>query len=591
MVLPPAKGCLNWVVRNLLKFELMKSKYTFLVVLSLAFSTSCNDILDLEPLDAVSDAAVWSDPELLELYVNARYDELPHGYVQWAGGLRLASLTDESYDIHQGSRLTNKYTQGQITPANMHLFGGFWIQAYSAIRHLNLFLENIDPNLVGAERTAQLIAEVRFLRAWFYIELFSRYGDVPLLTRTVTVEGAGQIQERTPVSEIVSFIDRELSEAAEGLPVSHAGEDFGKATRGAALALRARALLYGASPLFGSGSSAEWQKVSDACEALFDLGVYSLSSDFQGLFLNVNDPEVIFFRQFVGIRGPEIDFQLGYYMPSGGHNIEEWRLPNGNAGWSQENPLMNLVDEFETAGGEIPVLGYTGDENNLSPVINPNATGYDPSNPYANRDPRLNFSIVHDGSSINGREVEFWECGKDSRCEDVQFWWNGALIDHTIRKGLDLNWEPGIGLSSTTPYIYMRLAEFYLTYAEAQYHLGHDEVARQYVNMVRSRPGVNMPPIESSQTGSGLLDKIKHERKVELAFESNRWYDARRWLDAEVDFAKDAIGLEVMRDEVTGEKTYRYFVQQQRSFPNSHYLFPIPLEEINKTNWTQNPGY
>lgn len=569
----------------------MKTKYTLLIVGSLAFFSSCNDILELEPLDSVSEAALWNDPELLELYVNARYDELPHGYIQWAGGLRMVSLTDEAYDIHQGSRLTNKYTQGQITPANMHLFGGFWIQAYSAIRNLNTFLEKADPNLGQPERTAQLIAEVRFLRAWFYTELFSRYGAVPLLSATVTVEEADQIKERAPVSEVLAFIDAELLEAADDLPLSYTGGDFGKATKGAALALRARALLYGASPLFGPSSTAQWQAVSDACEALFALEVYSLSSDFQGLFLNVNDPEVIFFKQFAGIRGPEVNFQLGYYTPSGGHNIEEWRLPNGNAGWSQENPLMNLVDEFETAGGEIPVLGYTGEDDNLSPIINPNATGYDPSNPYANRDPRLSLSIVHDGALINNREVEFWECGTDSRCEDVPFWWNGALIDHTIRKGLDFNWSPGTALSSTTPYIYTRLAEFYLTYAEAQYHLGNHQIAQQYVNKIRSRPGVDMPPIESAQTGSGLLDKIKHERKIELAFEGNRWYDARRWLDAEVDFARDAIGLEVVRDTLTGDKTYRYFVQQKRSFPSSHYLFPIPLEEINKTNWSQNPGY
>ncbi len=569
----------------------MKSTYFFIIIFFLTICSSCNNILDLEPLDAVSDAALWSDPELLEIYVNARYDELPHGYVQWAGGLRLTSLTDESYDIHQGSRLTNKYTQGQITPTNMHLFGGFWIQAYSAIRNLNLFLENVDPSLGDPERMAQLIAEVRFLRAWFYTELFSRYGEVPLLKSTVTVEGADQIHERTPVAEIVSFIDVELLEAAADLPVSNAGADFGKTTKGAALALRARALLYAASPLFGPGSTEAWEKVADACETLFDLDIYSISADFNNLFINANDPEVIFFKQFVGMRGPEIGFKLGYYTPSGGHNIEEWRLPNGDAGWSQENPLMNLVDEYETIGGEIPVFGYTGDESDLSPVINPNATGYDPLNPYANRDPRLYLSIVHDGSFINDREVEFWDCGMDSRCEDVQFWWNGALIDHTIRKGLDLNWKPGSALSSTTPYIYMRLAEFYLTYAEAQYHLGNHGVAEQYINMVRSRPGVNMPPIESSQTGSDLLEKIKHERKVELAFEGNRWYDARRWLDAETDFAEDAIGLEVIRDEMTGEKNYRYFVQQQRSFPVSHYLFPIPLEEINKTNWIQNPGY
>jgi len=569
----------------------MKPTFILLLIASLVLSTSCNDILELEPLDAVSEGALWSDPELLEIYVNARYDELPHGYVQWAGGLRVTSLTDESYDIHQGPRLTNKYTQGEITPANMHLFGGFWIEAYSAIRNLNTFLEKVDPELGEPERIAQLMAEVRFLRAWFYTELFSRYGAVPLLTNTITVEGAGQIQERTPVEEVVAFIDQELQEAAEDLPVSYMGDDFGKATKGAALALRARALLYGASPLFGEGSQAQWEAVAEACEALFELEVYSLSDNFQGLFLNVNDPEVIFFKQFVGIRGPEVNFNLGYYTPSGGHNIEEWRLPNGNAGWSQENPLMNLIDEFETTSGEIPVLGYTGDNNNLVPVINPNAGSYDPSDPYANRDPRLSFSIVHDGTMIGGREVEFWECGMDSRCEDVQFWWNGALIDHTIRKGLDLSWEPGNGLSSTTPYIYMRLAEFYLTYAEAQYHLDNIAVAQEYVNKVRSRTGVNMPPIESSQSGASLLDKIKHERKVELAFEGNRWYDARRWLDAETDFAEDAIGLEVIKDNATGEKAYRYFVQQPRSFPSSHYLFPIPLEEMNKTNWTQNPGY
>lgn len=568
----------------------MKSKYTFLLLFTL-ITSSCNKILDLEPLDSVSDAAVWSDPALLELYVNSRYDELPHGYVQWAGGLRVTALTDESYDIHQGPRLLNQYTQGEVTPTNMHLFGGFWIQAYSAIRNLNIFLERANPNLGNPERTAQLIAEVRFLRAWFYTELFSRYGAVPLLTSTVTVEEADEIVDRTPVSEIITFIDAELSQAANDLPAKHAGGDFGKATKGAALALKARALLYGASPLFGSGSIEDWQKVATACEDLFNVGAYALSSDFQGMFLNVQDPEIIFSKQFAEIQGPKVNFQLGYYTPSGGHFIEEWRLPNGNAGWSQDNPLMNLVDEFETLNGEIPVMGYTGNENNLTPLLNANATDYNPSDPYKNRDPRLTYSIFYDGATLNDRVVEFWECGKDSRCESVQFWWNGALIDHTIRKGLNLNWKPGAGVASTTPYIYMRLAEFYLTYAEAQYHLGNTGLAAQYVNVVRARPGVHMPPVESSQTGSGLLDKIKHERKIELAFEGNRWYDARRWLDAERDFGRDAVGLHVIKDEATGHKTYRYFIQQQRLYPVSHYLFPIPAEEMNKTNWTQNPGY
>ncbi len=563
----------------------MRIKFIFLATWMTLFS--CSKILDIEPQDAITDAAVWSDIGLMELYVNSRYGELPHGYVQWAGGLRVTGLTDESYHMHQPQHL-NKYTEGGLNSVNMHLFGGFWVQAYNEIRNLNLFLENANPEIGNADRINQLIAEVRFLRAWYYMELFSRYGDVPLLPESLGIDQASELIDRTPVAEVVDFISTELSEAAVDLPIAQTGDDFGKATRGAALAFRTRALLYGASPLFEGAAS--WQQVADACEELFDLGVYSLSGDYEGMFLNPNDPEIIFFRQFVSARGPGQEFTLGYYTPTWrGHNIEEWRLPNGSEGWSGENPIMNLVDEFETLEGEIPVLGYTGENSDLTPIFNPNATTYDASNPYENRDPRLSYSVVFNGSMINGREVQFWECGTDSRCEDVPLNWNGAELDHTIRKGLNLTYDVGAGVSSTTPYVYMRLAEVYLTYAEAQYQLGNTGVAQEYINRVRSR--VNMPPIENSQMESDLLEKIKHERQIELAFEGNRWYDARRWLDAETDFARDAVGLEVMRDESTGEDSYRFFVQQARSFPASHYLLPIPAEEMNKTDWEQNPGY
>ena len=122
----------------------------------------------------------------MELYVNARYEEVPHGFILWSGGLRVTSLTDESYQIHQGSRLTNKYTQGEVTPDNMHLFGGVWIQAYEAIRNLNTFIEQADFT-VDSARVSQLTGEVRFLRAWFYTELFSRYGEVPLIKNTISI--------------------------------------------------------------------------------------------------------------------------------------------------------------------------------------------------------------------------------------------------------------------------------------------------------------------------------------------------------------------------------------------------------------------
>lgn len=555
---------------------------------------SCQDtILDLKPLDAVSDASVWESPELLELYVNERYDELPHGFVQWAGQLRVTSLTDESYNQHQGPRLLNMYTEGTVTPTNMYLFGGFWSDAYTAIRNCNIFMENIKQDVGDPVKTAQLKAEVRFLRAFFYIELFSRYGAVPLITTTFEV-GTNLQVERTPVGQIVEFVKKELTEAAADLPLVRTGNEFGKATRGAAIALKARALLYGASPLFTeTDDEQKWQDVANACEELFSLNSYSLASDYKNLFIDVHNPEVIFFKQFRSDVPWQVVPGVGdsYYHAIGGHVIERDRMPNSFGGWSDESPLQNLVDKYETRKGEIPVLCYTGDPSNLDPVFNPEASDYDPAFPYQNRDPRLGYSIVVDGSLMRGREIEFWECGRESRCESAENWWNGALLDGTIRKSIDEEFDPNLGLNSKTPWIYMRLAEFYLTYAEAQYHLGHHSLASEYVNKVRSRPGVAMPPIDASQIESDLLKKIKHERDIELAFEGNRWYDARRWLDAEVEFATHAVGVEVKKDQVTGAKSYRYFVQQYRAFPKSHYLFPIPAEEINRSGLEQNPGY
>ena len=147
-------------------------------------------------------------------------------------------------------------------------------------------------------------------------------------------------------------------------------------------------------------------------------------------------------------------------------------------------------------------------------------------------------------------------------------------------------------MGSQQPWIFMRLSEFYLTYAEAQYHLGNTGLAIDYVNYIRGRNGVNMPPIDAS---GDLLKKIKHERKIELAFEGNRWYDARRWKDAGVDFAKDIVGVEIQKNPVNGNKSYKYIYFEgstgNRSFPENHYLWPIPIEEILKSNLQQNLGY
>ncbi|WP_345276900.1 RagB/SusD family nutrient uptake outer membrane protein [Litoribaculum gwangyangense] len=563
-------------------------------------SSGCNnDFLDLKPQDAVSEANVWQDLNLIELYVNDRYNELPHGFPQWAGGLRMTGITDESYHMHE-ARFLDKYTQGGLTSGslNMYYFNGFWLDAYSAIRNNNIFLENIALySGEEVERVKQLTAEIRFLRAYFYTELISRYGGVPLIKETFSLDSNFDVP-RASFEECVEFIVEELDLAIQDLPNKNEAVEleFGRITKGAAIGLKIRALLFDASPLFNiSNDQSKWQLVSDACEELFNLSQYSLSTDYKGLFLNAMDPEVIFFKQFIDQYGFELVDVLSdfYFHYRGGHSIDEWRFPNGDGGWISENPRQEFIDQYETTSGVIPVLGYTGtNPNNLTPIINPNATNYNPGNPYQNRDPRLRYSVLYDGTVFKGRQLEFWNGGKDSRNTDVDFWWNGSVLGYGIRKSLDESWELNAGVASDQPWIYMRLAEFYLTYAEAQYHLNNFSTAVEYVNRVRSRTGVNMPPINAS---GDLLAKIKHERKIELAFEGNRWYDARRWMDAENDFAKDIVGVEVVRNPSNGSKSYRYFYFEggtgKRSFPAYHYLWPIPIEEILKSNLEQNPGY
>lgn len=566
------------------------------ILIAILFSVvSCAD-LDLEPTDAVSEVSVWQDLNLIELYVNDRYNELPHGFNQWAGGLRLTGITDESYHMHE-ARFLDKYTRGGLTSDNMYYFNGFWLDAYTAIRNNNIFLEKIGNFNGEEERIKTLTAEIRFLRAYFYTELISRYGGVPLIKNTFDLNGIFDVN-RASFETCIQFIVEELDLAIEDLPnkTEATGTSFGRITRGAAIGLKIRALMFNASPLFNTNNdNTKWKSVSDACEQLFNLNQYTLSSDYKGLFLNPMDPEVMFFKQFIGQYRFELVDVLSdyYYHYRGGHDINQWRFPNGDGGWISENPRQEFIDQYETMSGKVPVLGYSGLGNNLQPIINPSATDYNPNRPYLNRDPRLKYAVLFDETPFKGRELEFWWGGKDSRSPDVDNYWNGSRLGYGIRKSLDENWSVQ-SVGSDQPWIYMRLSEFYLTYAEAQYHLGFASTAVNYVNNIRSRNGVNMPPINAS---GDLLDKIKHERKIELAFEGNRWYDARRWRDAQTDFAKDIIGVEVIKNPSTGIKSYRYFYLEgstgKRSFPESHYLWPIPIDEIQKSKLgdEQNPGY
>lgn len=228
--------------------------------------------------------------------------------------------------------------------------------------------------------------------------------------------------------------------------------------------------------------------------------------------------------------------------------------------------------------------------NEVLPLkINP-ASGYDESNPYVGRDPRLDASILHDGSMWAGRETETWHGGLDSPESSIGSW-NASKTAYAFKKFMVESIPPaGSSVKPESPWIFFRLAEFYLNYAEIMYELGNEEQAREYVNKVRARQSVNMPPVTAS--GEKLRDKIRNERRVELAFEGHRFFDVRRWCIADETENRDLLAMNIQK-QADGSKTYEVTMLLKRSFLEQHKLVPIPRTEIDKSEGAlvQNPGY
>jgi starch-binding outer membrane protein, SusD/RagB family len=560
----------------------MKNIFIIIFIFVLAFYSCSDDILDIPAKDRIADDIVWTDANLIKACHNELYNCVLHGFrIHMQSKTTDEAFNSISWDI--GIIPAGSLTADNVgSVENTHWTGGgnlyYWNTAFQYIRKINIFLEKINQG-VQIENTEQLIAEAKFLRAYIYFMLIQRFGGVPIITASF-----GMVDDitftRNSFEECVQFIEKNLTEAISDLPQKYEANDanFGRATQDACKALRSRLYLYAASPLFNpSNDKQKWQKAADAAKELLESG-YVLHPNYTTLF---NQPsgtpnsEMIFARTFSTTNSHQAPM----------HNLGR-RYGAYGGWWASNGPSQNLIDDYDMINGEPPFIDSNGEK-----IIN-QASGYDPQNPYLNRDPRFYHTVIYDSSVYHGDLHEMWVAsdGKTWGYDSEKQSSDNPRTNYILRKfmpddGVVLSWQDDY----TNPWIIFRLGEIYLNYAEASLELGDEATCREYISKVRERVG--MPPLSNSISGEELRKRLYNERRIELAFEEHRFWDLRRWKLAMVVENQPIYGMKIIKDVNTGQKTYEPILLLQRSFLEHMYLLPIAADEVRKTSLEQNLGY
>jgi len=555
----------------------------YTAVIATAITSCKKTYLDITPTDRVSEEAILADSLLFEDYVYARYvgirlqekegDGTNPGFGRGFEYAMWSSLTDESmYNNDDNTWLVQK---GLLAPENTGIAGTIWGRSYRGIRDCNFAIKNIEKVTMSAAHKNKLLGELKFIRAFRYHDLIRNYGGIILMGDNV-YNLTDNLQDeslfkKASLKESIDYAIAQLDEAAGLLPLNNDGTWLlGRATKGAALALKSRLTLYAASPLYATGT---WQTAASAAQAVISLNKYSLyTGGYGNLFLSGDNSEAIFER---------------LYTKNANHtHLEIANGPNGYGGWGGNLPLQNLVDDYQMDNGK-PITDGT--------------SGYDAQNPYVGRDKRFYATVLYNGSSYRGSTIEtFTPGGKDSK--DGAENWNTSKTGYYLKKFMNDAYplQNPWGNAGFQPWYYIRYAEILLNFAEAANEAyGADVVpagstlsARAAVSLVRQRASVNMPALATGLSQSQMRDAIRYERRVELAFEEHRFYDVRRWKIADVTENKPATGITITKSGSTF--TYATKVALDgRKFETKHYWLPIPRAEIQASNnqITQNSGY
>lgn len=559
-----------------------QSIYIFIIAFFAVIGQSCSDYLtkDANVDTTLSYNDIFSDVHYAPGFLNNAYNNIPDGFTHF-GGAMLAAACDEAICSDAGSPI-QLFNHNGISPSNNP--DDQWSNLYSGIRKCNIFLKELGPNgiittsnsipVVDAQGVAlrnYYKGQALFLRALFHFELLKRYGNIFYISTVIDplndneVFSVGQL----PYAQVVDSIANDCDSAAKYMPANYPDVSYsGRPISWTALALKSRLFLYAASPLNNpTNDLSKWKRAADASKVIIDSKKYTLAT--LSASLPLYSSEIIFATRAINRN-----------------DIERFNYPVSYQGSGLMNPTEDLVEAF----GMKAKTYITRMQD------------YNPNDPYSLKNPkgredRLKFTVFYNGSILKDTTVNTYVGGKDGLFSTPTATKTGYYMSKFIDPTLDL----AKGNTSLRAWVYMRYAEILLNYAEALNE--YDNVTNfttiiNTLNLLRNRD--NLRPFDTADKNllkdqNEMRKYIKQERRLELAFEEQRFWDLRRWKDAEVVLNQPVKGMRITKD-ANGNFVYTVFTAESRSFDPKMYWYPIPRTEILKyrsmgKTIVQNPGW
>lgn len=532
----------------------MKAKNIFsigLLITTMLVQSGCQkDLLDLAPNDRLASELFWKTENDAILAVNAAYplvlDDGPTLFQRDA-------FTDIGHvsSFFNADALVEKNTYDASNSTIATQWSNLWI----GVTKTNFVLDNVDLIPVTNKTIVNRVkGEAKALRAFQYIKLAALFGDVPLVTKVLSIQ-EGKELSRTPVAQIWDFVDKELTEAAGLLPATYAAADKGRVTKGAALALKARANLY----------AGRYQQAADAAKSVMDLGIYSLYPKYADLF------------SYAAEKSSEVILDREYIKDVLPNSVFNSMAPYGQTASGSANtfvPTKALANMYPMANGKL---------------ITDATSGFDAKNPYKNRDSRLAATFFLPGDIMpNGKP--FASAPNSGTTDAAGGTYFASATGFASRKYVNSQ-DAAAPANNGINIIQTRYAEILLTFAEAKIELNQiDQSTLDAINAIRQRSDVKLPVITLPISQADLREIVRRERTTELAFEGFRIFDIRRWKIGEKVIPGNIEGIDYIEAGTLKTVVVPSFLKSFNA--GRDYLWPIPTNErILAPSLTQNPSW